>query len=149
MVVPYKTGISDRHGGLSLQFHTYSIESDRNQPSFRRKPESIFAFAFGPSLGRGRYGHRHIYPLHPLRTRARCSLPRVGIKCKNKSKNHKMDSVEASRLGRLRHRNDGGFPASGESTTPRKERLYRRACPSLSWGALPFLTGNRSRIDRD
>ncbi len=53
--------------------------------------------------GRGRYGHRHMYPPYPFRTRARRPLPRVGIKCKNEGKNHKMDSGF--------RRNDGGCPA--------------------------------------
>ena len=67
--------------------------------------ESIFAFAFRPdalSPGRGRYGRRHIYPPHPFRIRARRSLPRVGIKCENESKNHKMDSGFRRNDGNLR-----------------------------------------------
>ena len=86
--------------------------------SFRRKPESILTlpFALRPDVlapGRGGYGRRHIYRPHPFRIRARRALPQAGSKCGNESKNQKMDSVEPSLIGRLRHRNDGGFSTSG------------------------------------
>ena len=94
-------------------------------PALSRNPFSPLSLAFRPDVlapGRGRYGCRHIYPPHPFRTLARRALPRVGIKCKNESKNHKMDSGF--------RRNDG----SGEFRL-RKERVgFRRrtgtgACP--------------------
>ena len=68
-----------------------------------RNPFSPLSLAFRPDLlspNRGRYGRRHIYPPHPFRIWARRSLPRVGVKCENESKNHKMDSGF--------RRNDGG-----------------------------------------
>ena len=84
--------------GLTFAFVRHSGES--------RNPFLPFSSALRPDIlapSRRRYGRRHIYPPHPFRIRARRALPRVGIKCKNESKNHKMDSGF--------RRNDGGFPA--------------------------------------
>ena len=81
-----------------------------------RNPFSLLSLALHPDIlspERGRYGRRHIYPPHPFRIRAWRSLPRVGIKCENESKNHKMDSGF--------RRNDGGFPHRGTfSSAPKR-----------------------------
>ena len=105
---PYRGGKPDPQGavekaslrlGLTFAFVRHSGES--------RNPFSPLSLVFRPAVlspERGRYGHRHIYPPHPFRIRARHSLPRVGMKRENENKNHKMDSGF--------RRNDGGFPAS-------------------------------------
>ena len=92
--------------GLTFAFARHSGES--------RNPFSPLSLALRPDVlapGRGRYGRRHIYPPHPFRTRVRRALPRVGIKCKNESKNHKMDSVEPSLINRVRPPSPVGFKA--------------------------------------
>ena len=93
--------------GLTFVFVRHSGVGADQGGRVRRNPFLPLSLALHPDIlapGRGGYGHRHIYPPHPFRTRVRRSLPRVGIKCKNESKNHKMDSGF--------RRNDGGFPAS-------------------------------------
>ena len=70
--------------GLTFAFARHSGES--------RNPFSPLSLALRPYVlapGRGRYGCRLIYPPHRFRTRARRSLPRVGIKSKNESNNQK------------------------------------------------------------
>ncbi len=119
-----------------------------------RNPFSPLSLAFRPaalSPDRRRYGHRHIYPPHPFRIRARRSLPRAGIKCENESKNHKMDSGF--------RRNDGGFPASRgffnrppqggseiqralsrDKGTPPCQGGKKKQKPLYRWRVLPFYT---------
>ena len=81
--------------GLSFAFVRHSGES--------RNPFSSLSLAFcrTSSLPTGEDMDAAMYPPHPFRIRARRSLPRVGIKCENESKNHKMDSGF--------RRNDGGL----------------------------------------
>ena len=98
---------------LTFAFARHSGES--------RNPFLPLSLSLRPDVlasGRGRYGRRHIYPLHPFRIRAQRALQRVGIKCENENKNHKMDSGF--------RRNDGGFPASRGFSTA-----------SYQWAFLP------------
>ena len=91
----------------------------------------------GVEPDRGRYGRRRIYPPHPFRIRARRALRRVGIRCGNEWKSHKMDSANPPAPGLLKKTLDTGKPPSfrrkPESilTFHRAERprLRRRATP--------------------